>query len=152
MCPINQSQARHHGRAFRNRAPQVTASAPQTRNLPPKRGLCPKESNRFGANGVQFGAWDPLNTDNQPSICGQEPLFCRFCDEDLFFLFFFFGLHLRICRILCIFLEEDLFFLVFTLEFEGKLFLCPFKNYLCLPVTLLWRRAWSKYDKKFTHF
>ena len=36
--------------------PQIAACAPQTRNVPPKRGLCPKEINRLGATGVQFGA------------------------------------------------------------------------------------------------
>ena len=33
---------------------QITACALQTRNVPPKRGLYPKESNRLGATGVQF--------------------------------------------------------------------------------------------------
>ena len=33
---------------------------PQTRNAPPpKRGLFPKESNRLGATGAQFGAGAP---------------------------------------------------------------------------------------------
>ena len=42
--------------AFQGRAPQITACAPQTRTVPPKRGLCPKESNRLGATEVQFVA------------------------------------------------------------------------------------------------
>ena len=38
--------------------PNLLLVAPQTRNVPPKRGLCPKESNKLRATGMQFGVWD----------------------------------------------------------------------------------------------
>ena len=40
------------------RAPQITACGPPNENCapPPLRGLCPKESKRLGATGVQFEA------------------------------------------------------------------------------------------------
>ena len=54
--------------AYRGRAPQLTACAPQTKNVPPKRGLCPKEINELGAFGAQIEA--------QISVfCGLLPVF-----------------------------------------------------------------------------
>ena len=84
-----------------------TTCAPHKRETClPKRGLCPKESNRLGVTRVQFGVWVPLNTDHQYKIRGQEPLFRRFRDEDFtpefveFCAYFakktFFGLRARI--------------------------------------------------------
>ena len=49
---ITMTQARRHGGAFRGRAPQMTAYAPQTKIAPPKRGLCPEEIYRLEAIGV----------------------------------------------------------------------------------------------------
>ena len=112
MCACqSDTQARHHRRAFRGPAPsQITACAPQARIVPPKRGLCPYESNRLDAIGVQFEVRDSQNIGHHPRICGLEPLFRRFHGEDLFFVFtpesvefrtcfamktFFFGLHSR---------------------------------------------------------
>ena len=43
--------------AFRDRAPPTDClCAPQTKVVPPKRGLCPEESNRLGATGEQIEA------------------------------------------------------------------------------------------------
>ena len=57
---IKITQARRHGGggAFRGRAqpPKSLLVPPQTRNVPHKRGLRPKESNKLGATGVQFEA------------------------------------------------------------------------------------------------
>ena len=124
-----------------------------------KRGLYPKESNRLGASGVQFGAWDPQNTGHQPSICGQEPFFRRFYNKDLFlclnprsrkiyasFFFFFLVFTQEFVEFCEYFVMKTFFFMVFTLEFEGKKFLCPPKVCFCPPpppppVTLLWHRA-----------
>ena len=50
------SQARRHGGHFGAVPPQMTACAPQTKIVPPKRGLCPEETNRLGAFGVQIEA------------------------------------------------------------------------------------------------
>ena len=55
-------QARRHGGAFRGRAPQMTACAPQTKIVPSKRGLFPEEINRLGATGVQI--------ETQIGVCG----------------------------------------------------------------------------------
>ena len=52
-------------------------SPPQTRIVPPKRGLCPKESNRLGVTGVQFNAWGSKNTGNHPGIREQELFFAE---------------------------------------------------------------------------
>ena len=37
-------------------SPQMTACAPQKKIVPPKRGLCPEESNKLGVTGVQIEA------------------------------------------------------------------------------------------------
>ena len=57
----------------------MIAYAPQTKIVPPKRGLCPEEINRLGATGVQIEAQIGV-------FAGLTPLFW---DEDLFFFFFF---------------------------------------------------------------
>ena len=77
--------------AFRGRAHQ-------TKTVPPKRGLCPKEINWLKASGVQTEALDSQIAAYRPTISDQELFFCNFCgltpnfmkrwDEDLFF-----GLH-----------------------------------------------------------
>ena len=56
---------------------------PQTRNVLPKRGLCPQKSNRFGATGVLFGA------------CAPPKMLLRFRAEDLFFYSSFLNLWAR---------------------------------------------------------
>ena len=40
--------------AYRGRAPPTDCLCPQTKIVPPKRGLCPKEINRLGASGAQI--------------------------------------------------------------------------------------------------
>ena len=87
----------------------------------PKRGLCPKGSNRLGATRVQLEAWDPQNAGYHPRIPKQEQFFRRFRGED-----FFLSLP-RIRGISHMLLNKDLCFLVFTLEFEGAKFLCSRK-------------------------
>ena len=52
---IHQTARRREG-AFRGRAPQMTACAPQTKIVPPKRGLCPEEIYRLGVIGMQIEA------------------------------------------------------------------------------------------------
>ena len=42
------------GEHFGALSPQITACVPQARNVPTKRGLCPKQSNRPSATGVHF--------------------------------------------------------------------------------------------------
>ena len=86
--------------------PQFTACAPLTRIVLPKRGLCPKESNKLGATGVHFEAWDFQDTGNHPRIRVQEQFFRRFCNADLFFFLWF---HPKICANLHCFWDEDLF-------------------------------------------
>ena len=39
-------QTRRHGGTFRGRAPQMSACAPQTKFVPPQRGLCPEKINK----------------------------------------------------------------------------------------------------------
>ena len=57
--------------AYRGRAPQLTACAPQTKIVPPKRGLCPEEINWLGASGAQIKV--------QISVfCGLTPDFVTF--------------------------------------------------------------------------
>ena len=50
------SQTRRQGGHTGAVTPQMTACAPQTKVVPPKRGLCPEEINRLGASGVQIEA------------------------------------------------------------------------------------------------
>ena len=101
-------QARRHGRAFRGRAPRMTACAPQTKILLPKRGLCPEEINKLEATGVQIEAPDSRNSGYRPRIRKQEQFFHNFCGltpdfiklrvnfgTKTFFLNFF-GHHFRI--------------------------------------------------------
>ena len=59
------------GGAYRGRAPQLIACAPQTKIVPPKRGLCPKEINRLGASGVQIEVQSSV-------LCGLTPDFVTF--------------------------------------------------------------------------
>ena len=61
--------------AFRGRAPQMTACAPQTKIVPPKRGLCLEEINRLGATGVQIEA--QIGVCHQ-YFCGLTPDFVTF--------------------------------------------------------------------------
>ena len=51
----------------------------------PKRGLCPKESNKLGVTEVQLEAWGPQDTDYHPKISVQELFFRRFCNVEPFF-------------------------------------------------------------------
>ena len=116
-------------RAFQGRAPQITACAP------PKRGLHPKERNRLGATGVQFGVRDPLKIlVITPEFVGKNRFFADIAIKTLFL----FGRHLWIRGISCIFRDEDLFFDLHSWIWRKKVFLSP-KNCLCPPVTLLWR-------------
>ena len=48
LVPLPQAR-RHTGGHTGAVPPQLTACAPQTKIVPPKRGLCPEEINRFGA-------------------------------------------------------------------------------------------------------
>ena len=57
--------------AYRGRAPQLTACAPQTKIVPPRRGLCPKEINRLGASGAQIEVQIRV-------FCGLTPDFVTF--------------------------------------------------------------------------
>ena len=45
----------------------MSACAPRTKTVPPKRGLCPEKINRIGATGVQIeaqiGVFNGLTTD-----------------------------------------------------------------------------------------
>ena len=82
--------------AFRGRIPQITACAPQTKNVPPQRGLYPKESKRLGATGVQFGLKHPLNT-------------VLFVSKNRFFGDFFFWCSLSNSREKCFVPYKNLF-------------------------------------------
>ena len=53
---LRASQARRHGGHSGFVPPQMTACAPQTKIVPPKRELCPEEINRLGAFGVKIEA------------------------------------------------------------------------------------------------
>ena len=75
--------------------PQMTACAPQTKIVPPKRGLCPEEINRHGATGVQMEAKNSQISVYRCNFCGLTPSFLILLVLKTFF-FFFFGLHLRI--------------------------------------------------------
>ena len=77
-------QAQRHGGAFRGRVPHITICAPQTRIVPPKQGLCPKESIRLGSTGVRYEACVPQNTGNHPRFRVQVLFFRRSYDTDLF--------------------------------------------------------------------
>ena len=117
---------------------------PQMRNVPPKRGLCPKESNRLVS-------LENSSRGETPKILVINP---EFVSKNQFFTasavktFFFFGLHPRnreqkpIIRRFC---SEDLFF-GSLLSNSGKQSFCvPQKLFMPPPpppVTLLWRRAW----------
>ena len=110
---VGAKQARRHVGAFWGCAPQITARVPQTRIVPPNRGLCLEEINRLAATGEQFEAWDFQNTGYHSRIREQEVFFRRFCDEHRLFLW----LHPIIHQNSRIFWDEDLFFLVFTSDF-----------------------------------
>ena len=98
------------GEAFWSRAP------PQTRELcSPKRGLCPKKSNKLGATGVQFKAWDSQNTGCHSRIREQELFFRRFCNKAPFFC----GSTPEIVEI-CAFFEMKTFF-YFIFGFHPKI-------------------------------
>ena len=79
--------------AFRGRAPQMTACAPQTKIVPPpKRGLCPKGINRLGAIKVQIEASPKLVFSARIFVIfvDSHRILYNFLDEDLFFLFLVF--------------------------------------------------------------
>ena len=104
---LNLTQARRHRGAFRGRAPQITACTPQTRIVPPKRGLCPEEINKLGATEAQFEAGGSQNTGYHARIREQELAFRRFCNKDHLFLW----LHPRIHESSRVVWNEDPFFL-----------------------------------------
>ena len=79
-------RARCPGGAFRGRAPQMTACAPQTKIVPPKRGLCPKEINRLGTTGLQIEAQIGVCHRNFCNFCGLTPDFVTFLEWRPFFL------------------------------------------------------------------
>ena len=65
--------------AFRGRAPQMTACAPQTKIVPPpKRGLCPDEINRLGATGMQIEAQIGVCHWYFSNFCGLTPDFMTY--------------------------------------------------------------------------
>ena len=79
---VNQTQ-RNGGGHIGPVLPQVTACAPQTKIVPPKRGLCPEEIKRLGA----------LERKSRPKLVffvDLHKFLRRFWDEDLFFVFCFF--------------------------------------------------------------
>ena len=71
-------QARRHGGHSVAVLPQMTACAPQTKFVPPKRALFPKKIIRIGATGmqidVQLGVWHPYFC----NFCGLTPDFIKF--------------------------------------------------------------------------
>ena len=73
--------------------------------MPPKRGLCPKESNTLGATEVQFEAWDSQDTGYHPRIHEQELFFVDFVMKTLFLWF-----HPGIRENPRLFRDENLFF------------------------------------------
>ena len=79
------SQARRHGGAFWVRAPQMTSCAPQTKIVPPKRGLCPKEINRLRATGMQIEAQLVFASGIFVIFVDWHWISWYFWDEDLFF-------------------------------------------------------------------
>ena len=106
LCPcfltLPSTQARCLGRAFRGRAPQITACALPSK----KRAPCAqKESNRPGATRVCFGACAP------PKYCLCPPSVSKVLFQD--------KKHECTPKLSLRFCAEDLFF-VFTLEFVGK--------------------------------
>ena len=110
------SQARRPGgggEAFRGRTTPNHCLCRSTWELCPlKRGLGPKEINRFGDTGVQFEAWDFQNIGCHSRIRKQERFFRRFCNKHGFFGDFtpeFIKIH--VC------LRTKTVFLVFTSEF-----------------------------------
>ena len=104
--------------------PQITACAPQTRNVPIKWGLCPKEITASVPLECISGPEPTPNTNLHPRIRGQEPFFADFKTKTFFWslpqnLWIlahmsewrpFFGPHSRICEFLLRFRDEDLFF------------------------------------------
>ena len=99
--------------------------------VPPKWGLCPKESNRHGATGAQFEAWDPQNTGHFPELVGKNLFFCRFCSEDL-----------------CLFSPQNPRNFAHASWWKPLLFSLHSRQTFCAPqkypspVLLLWCRAW----------
>ena len=113
----------------------------QTRNVSPKRGLCSKESNKLSANGVQFEASEPQNTGHHLRIRKQELFFSHILQWRHFFLVFILE-----------FVEIPTYFAFwFTLSNSKlKAFVPPKKIVYAPPVTLLWRRAWSKDEERWS--
>ena len=110
-------QARRHGDWGHSAAVQITAHPPPPNEYcASQTRIVPKESNRLGATGVQFEAWDPQNYWSSP------PEFMRknrsFADSAM-----------------------ETFFLASTLEFEGTKFLCNPKKCLCPPPQLRYSGA-----------
>ena len=94
--------------------------APKTRNVPPKRELCPKESNRLSANGMQFEALESQITDHHPRIREQELFFSHILQRHFFLVF-----NLEFVKILTYF-DIKTFGCWFTLsDSKVKVFLPP---------------------------
>ena len=144
-------------RTFRDRSPPIHCLRPSPKRefCPSERGLCPKESIRLGATGVQFEAWDSQNTGYYPRIRVQELFFRRFCFKDSFFC----GLSQKSCKFER-FLKWKPFFFRFSPQSSWnfaiktfvygphfqiqsiKVFMLPQNLFMPPPVTLSWRRAW----------
>ena len=113
---------------------------PETRNVPSsKQGLCPKESNRLRGTGVQFGVWDPKIPIINPVFVGKNR-FCRFHDENHFLFFVFLVFTPKFVE-LCAHFARKTLFLVFTLDFEGKMSLCPPPKKFFMPAQSIYSGA-----------
>ena len=65
----------------------MTACAPQTKIVPPKRGLCPEKINRHGATGVQMEAKNSQISVYRRNFCGLTPSFLILLVRRPFFSF-----------------------------------------------------------------
>ena len=117
-------QARCHG--------GILGPCPPTRNVSPKRGLCPKKVTGFVPLECSSGSETPKILIINPVFVGKNRCFADFAMKT----FFFFALHPRIRRIMwyAYFAKMTFFFLVFTFEFEGSIFLFPPKKIIYAPL------------------
>ena len=66
------------GRAFRGRAPHMTACTPQTKIVTPQARTVPHEINRIGATGVQIEAQIGICHRYFRNFCGLTPDFMTY--------------------------------------------------------------------------
>ena len=114
---LSAMQARRHGEHSGAVPSQTTACAPNQELCPPSEDCVPKKVTGLVPLECSLRPETPKYWSSPQNSWAKTVFFAAFATKT--------------------------FFLVFILEFEGTQFLCPLKNCVCPPVTLIWRRSCS---------